>query len=100
MPQSPVKVARCGKRILNLRSSAYCRADATIRGQVERPALEAIRHAVGKVELFVKERETPKAASYRRRVFLANALALVEAPAPPPAAQAAAQEARPTAAGA
>ncbi len=87
------KALRFGSVPLLLKAKAYCRADPSIWGYVDREGVAAIR-AQERVEIFVKDKETPKTISFRRRTFMAGALALVESEAATPAVHAGVREAR------
>lgn len=71
------KALRCGGRSLELKARVYCRADPSIRGYVDREGVAAIR-GQKQAEIFVEERETPRTVLFKRRVFMAGALALGE----------------------
>lgn len=71
------KALRFGSVPLVLKAKAYCRADPSIWGYVDREGVAAIR-CQERVEIFVMEKETPKTVLFKRRVFTAGALALGE----------------------
>ena len=69
------KALRCGSRSLALKAKAFCRADPSIRGFVDREGVAAIR-GQGRAEIYVMEKENPKTVYFRRRVFMAGSLSL------------------------
>ena len=76
-PDFGKKALRCGSRALALKAKAFCRADPSIRGYVDRDGVAAIR-GQAQAEIFVLEKENPKTVFFRRRVFTAGSLALGE----------------------
>jgi hypothetical protein len=71
------KTLRCESRSLELKAKAYCKADPSILGYVDREGITAIRRK-SQAEIFVVTKENPKTVLFKRRVFMAGALVLGE----------------------